>query len=225
MKSLIERIVRRLCFELMKNRQVASPKKILSSIGAESTKILESSSQLISHYQYYVSHISRSDMAASLELSALILSLCETQSLRKMADLGSGFSSFVLRKYALRKDAVSVWSIDDDLSWLMLTRNYLHESNLSTHNLLLLEEFIHSHEDDFDFILLDLNFVEIRKNYIRMAVEKSKSGGYILFDDVHKREFMNEVLRQTKDLPVQLYDISDLTRDNFNRYAILAIKD
>ena len=55
---------------------------------------------LLPHHQRYVTTVSLPYQAVSLELAALLLSLCRSTRPAVIADLGSGFSSFVFRTYA-----------------------------------------------------------------------------------------------------------------------------
>lgn len=222
MASIYKRITNRLLFEKLKLN--ISTLKHLENKLHYSFKDLSTHEKIKERHQYYVENISRVDMAASLELSSVVYDLCRMTSPKKMIDIGSGFSSFILRTYAEKTPKCRVWSIDDDTVWLDKTREYLKISSLNTDNLLTLEEFVASSENEFDILLLDLNYVEVRKNYINLVVERCKQGGVILFDDVHKREFMMEVLQQTKKLPVKLYDLSAVTKDQFGRFALLGIK-
>lgn len=222
MTSILKRITNRLLFEKLKlniSTFDALESRLHISFKDSSTK-----TKFKETYQYYIDNISRADMAVSLELSSVIYDLCQNISPMKMLDMGSGFSSFILRCYAEKISGCKVWSIDDDAAWLNKTKQYLLASSLNTENLLTLEEFVTSSENEFDILLLDLNYVEVRKNYIKLVIERCKPGGIILFDDVHKREFMTEVLQQTKNLPIKLYDLLSITKDQFGRFALLGIK-
>jgi len=178
---------------------------------------------IASLYQHYVTQYSRADMAISFELAKSILNLCHTQLPRKTLDLGSGFSSWVFRKYAKENNATG-WSVDDDPAWLEKTKKFLSENNLETDHCIVLQDFIQSDETGFDMVLLDLNFVEVRKNYIQLAVERCRKGGLVLFDDVHKADYRDDVLKLCWSLPIRLYDIRDYTLDKFARYTWLGIK-
>lgn len=223
MISFVKRVINRLEFERLKLR-LKTPENLKKRL-KNSFPEINAVSRFDDQYKFYVSAISRADMAASLELSNLIYSLCVGRKSKKMLDMGSGFSSYVLRTYAGESEGCRVWSIDDDAAWLEKTRNYLSDLKVNTENLLTLDNFIQSGEKDFDFILLDLNYVEVRKNYIKLVVERCASDGIIVFDDVHKREFMTEVLRQTNKESIALYNLSDLTKDAFGRFAMLGIKN
>lgn len=181
--------------------------------------------ELQSDYRHYTAEVSKADMAISLELAAFMMSLCLKNNYTKLLDLGSGFSSFVFRKYALNNENVTVFSVDDDVQWLEKTRTFLQRCSLPTTNLQTLDKFIGSTEEQFDIVLLDLNFVEVRKNYIGLAVDRVKVGGLIVFDDVHKQDYLMDVLKQAAKLPLRLYDIRQLTVDEFDRHALVALKE
>jgi predicted O-methyltransferase YrrM len=220
---MLKAIANRLAFEFLRLRLIRSSSKILRMDGITDSALADTALELSESYANYIQTISTPDMAASLELASFVYCVVKRRKMVKVLDLGSGFSSLVLRK-AVAPNSGRTWSVDDHVAWLEVTREYLQRSSLSTENILLLEDFLASSERDFDLILLDLNYVEVRKNYVTMVVERCKTGGMILFDDVHKREFMTSVLEQTRNLPVTLYDLKSLTHDRFGRYALLAIK-
>jgi hypothetical protein len=51
---------------------------------------------------------------------------------KRLLDLGSGFSSYVLRAYAAGVPGAVGWSVDDDPAWLEKTRAFLVSEGLST---------------------------------------------------------------------------------------------
>jgi len=223
---MINRILRKFNFLILKasigSYKSLKKSKFYDSLNAELLK--RTKEELKSFYNFYVTEISRADMAISLELATVLFAICKTTNPKRILDLGSGFSSFVLRRFAETSPSVKVVSVDDDVQWLEKTKDYLSNKVKNTSNILSLSNFIESAEFNFDIILLDLNFVEVRKNYIALAVERCSQGGLIIFDDAHKPDFMLEILEQTKGLPIRLFNISHLTRDQFGRYALLGIK-
>lgn len=190
----------------------------------EPGKAKRSGESLRASYELYINNISRDDMAASLELSGFLQYLCEGLNAGKIIDFGSGFSSFVFRKGAKANTSLEVWSVDDDFEWMEKTRSYLVQQRVGTGNLVMLSDFLSTNQRNFDLVFLDLNFVEVRKDYIRPAVECCKKGGVIIFDDVHKSDFLYDVLSRTRDLAIEFYDIKSLTLDKFGRFSLLGIK-
>jgi hypothetical protein len=222
---MVNRIIKKIDFILLKSR-IQSGEKLAQNaqIRLDGEEVLKVAREIEPFYNFYVKNISRADMAASLQLVSVLLKLCRDTAPHKLLDLGSGFSSFVLRYYAKNYPMTAVWSVDDDIQWLNKTKDYLRQNDLNAANVVPLPEFIHGNVAGFDIVLLDLNFVEVRKNYITLAIERCKAGGILLFDDVHKPDFMYDVLIQTRNLPIRLYSIRSLSLDSYGRYALLGIK-
>ncbi|GAB4202744.1 MAG: hypothetical protein Fur0023_08930 [Bacteroidia bacterium] len=177
-------------------------------------------------YDYYIKNISREDMAISLELSLFLWELLLQKRPKYIMDLGSGFSSYIFSLYKMKynKESVIV-SIDDDKKWIDKTIDFLRNDNLDANNVfILLDDYNFKDDSLFDFILLDLNFVEKRKNYILPCLNKLKKDGLILFDDVHKIEYGINVINRTKGKVTKLYNIENYVRDKYNRYSFLAIR-
>jgi predicted O-methyltransferase YrrM len=185
----------------------------------------ESKGKLESHYKYYVENISSASMAASLELAAFIFSVCKVKRFKRLLDVGSGFSSFIFRLYASEVDDAIVYSIDDDVLWMEKTKEYLAKNNLNTDNTSAVDAFFNSGIGDFDMILHDMNFVEVRINYVEKVLAASKVGGMVIMDDVHKPDYMVSLMSKLKNTKSTIYDLKPVTFDNFNRFALAVIKN
>src|SRR5688572_28834496 len=174
---MIKKIARKLDFLLLQTR-IRSLSKAKSTFpdAIDLKKIQQAEDYLRPFYTHYVKEISRADMAASFQLAALLRFFCSRTPKKKIVDFGSGFTSFVLRDYAKADHSIKVWSVDDDAQWIEKTRAYLKYHQLNDNNLIMLTEFISSGEADFDLALLDLNFVEVRKNYIKLVLERCRPG-------------------------------------------------
>ena len=93
-------------------------------------------------HERYTNTISSKGMALSLETAALIWELCGDRSPGSIIDLGSGFSSFVVRQWA--KDASYkpvVWSVDDDKNWLQRSKEYCGAQGVATSNFAYWDDF------------------------------------------------------------------------------------
>jgi predicted O-methyltransferase YrrM len=187
MERLLHKILRKIRFGVL---HLSIRKLSTLGLGGFRPGVVEHDAfdELKGAYVRYVKEISRADMAASFECAALLVNLCTRLKLRKVLDLGSGFSSFALRRVALPE--AQVWSVDDSDEWLDKTAAFLRDHNVNTSRLLGVEQFISSEEHNFDLIFLDLNFVEVRRNFIDLVVERCRPGGMIVFDDVHKPCFL-----------------------------------
>lgn len=189
------------------------------------TEIDRASKILKPYYDYYITHVSRADMAMSLELAAFVYALCVKKELKNLLDLGSGFSSFVYRLYASTHSGVQVVSVDDDAQWLEKTRMYLRDQNLSDTGLIALEQFLAEPVSGFDCVLHDLNFVEVRINYLPQVLAATAHAGVLILDDVHKPDYLYQVLKKLKQEPVAVYNLEPVTLDSFNRFALAVLKD
>jgi len=170
-------------------------------------------------YEHYVKEVSRADMAASLEVSGLLLALCRLNRWKRLLDLGSGFSSFVFRYYARETPAATVFSVDDDAEWLKRTSTFLEAHQLNTTNIWHIDEFLSRNDEPFDCILHDLNFVEVRINYVQQVLERLAPEGLAVFDDVHKPDYRLMLMKHLKAGPGTTYSLKPVTLDQFGRFA------
>jgi predicted O-methyltransferase YrrM len=177
------------------------------------------------YYEHYIRDISRADMAASLELAAFIFSLCKINQFKKVLDMGSGLSSFIFRLYAKENPGVNVFSIDDDAAWLEKTKGFLEHYRLDTKNMYTLNEFLKKEDKAFDCILHDLNFVEVRINYVEKLMELSKQNGLVIFDDVHKPDYLFALLIKLKNFKSSIYNMKPVTVDSYGRFSLAVVKE
>lgn len=191
-----------------------------------SSELCEQNKEMLKpFYEQYVKNVSRADMAASLELAAFMYTVCKVNRYTKLLDMGSGLSSFVFRFYAKENPGVVVFSVDDDAAWLERTKDYLWQHQLETENIFTLDQFLKSKEEGFDCILHDLNFVEVRINYIEHLMSITKPNGLVILDDVHKSDYRFAVLSKLQNIKAKTYSIKPLTFDDFGRFSFAAIKD
>ncbi len=175
-------------------------------------------------YEHYVRDVSSPDMAASLELATFLYGLCKANQYSRLLDLGSGFSSYVLRLYAKETFGVEVFSVDDDVRWLEKTKGFLEAHSLDTTGLMTMEQFASRDQGGFDFILHDLNFVEKRIKYVQRLLSLVRPGGLIILDDVHKPDYMLGTLEILSLAPGKIYSLSPATLDRYGRYSMAYIR-
>lgn len=221
---MLNRITRKISFQILESGILSYP-KFEERLLLAPTEIDRASKILKPYYDYYITHVSRADMAMSLELAAFVYALCVKKELKNLLDLGSGFSSFVYRLYASTHSGVQVVSVDDDAQWLEKTRMYLRDQNLSDTGLIALEQFLAEPVSGFDCVLHDLNFVEVRINYLPQVLAATAHAGVLILDDVHKPDYLYQVLKKLKQEPVAVYNLEPVTLDSFNRFALAVLKD
>lgn len=174
-------------------------------------------------HREYISGISSPDMALSLQTSLFLLHYCILYKPHRLVDLGSGFSSYVLRLYQkmYRQENIIVFSVDDHVEWLLKTQQFIVQNQLDSNNIVNLEAFIQmNNKDYFDLVFLDLNFVEQRKKYLQYSIDIINEKGILIVDDVHKVDFLREVKKIVYLNNLRCIDIKRYTLDEFGRFAL-----
>jgi len=180
--------------------------------------------ELNPYYEEYTSKVSPSDMAISLEMAIFLHIFCDVTKPKSIADLGSGFSSFVFRHYqAITGVKPDVWTVDDDEEWLEKTRTFLVLHGLSDENLITWDLFLQRGPKSFDLILHDLGSMETRAKTLPTVLTLSHSNGLVILDDVDKSEYFSVLLQVTKHLDCELYNLKFYTLDSIGRHAGLLI--
>lgn len=171
-------------------------------------------------YRTYTQEVSSSDMAVSLELGIFLYALCQAKGYKRLVDFGSGFSSCVFRLYARETPGVEVFSVDDDEQWLEKTRQFLVAHDLDTHSLMSMDLFFTEDRSGFDCILCDLNLVGERIKHVERLLTLVRPGGYIFFDDVHKPDYLYNLLNILSRSPGSYYSLKPATLDSFGRFSL-----
>lgn len=175
-------------------------------------------------YEDYVTTISGTDKAISLELAYLLWFILNNIRPRFAVDLGSGFSSYLFRSYqkqcAETGEICRVISCDDDEYWLKCTAGFLERKGVSFSGLLLWNEFLarHGHEKP-DLILHDLGYMPVRLKTLSQVLALGDTRTITIVDDIHKQPMRQAVLNQIRDRGLRGYDLIRFTYDRFGRYA------
>ena len=172
-----------------------------------------------SSYIDYVFTVSSAAHAISLALGAFLLTVCEALRPEAAVDLGSGFSSYVLRRYAAaQRVRPRVVSVDDDRSWLEKTEAFLGAAGLPEGELVHWSDF-RDQEAAFDVVLYDLGTWERRIESLQEAIRLARPGALIILDDLHVAGYRSAVERTLDDGALTPLDISRFTTDEFGRYS------
>ncbi len=182
--------------------------------------------RLAAHHARYIASVSTDIMAASLELSTFLDVFCTIGKPAKVVDLGSGFSSWVLRSYAASADpSPEVHSVDDHEGWLERTRAYLEAQGVRTDNLWHWPAFISSVEPgSFDLVLHDMGSMEFRASSLPQVLTLARPGGHVVLDDVHKPDYRKHVEGVLAEHGLEYLSLKRITCDNKARYAFLVFK-
>lgn len=171
---------------------------------------------LQAQHKYYCTKISSPKMAISLELARFLLTL-DLEG-KKVLELGSGFSSKVLRDAG-----ASVTTVDTDPSWLQKTMEYCGTER----GFHLWDEIYPSHAEVYDIILQDIGGMERRAKTLPWVWAHLRWHGILVLDDVHKKPYHDVVVGWLKGVSYSLpYDgVAQKTRDRFKRYAFAIRKE
>jgi predicted O-methyltransferase YrrM len=185
-------------------------------------------------HRRYASDISTPAMAVSLETAALIWVCCDKTQPRRVLELGSGFSTYVLAQYAqTRASGTSVVSLDDDRYWVQRTREFLEEQGALSPALQLVQAVPWGpdciprfrQDGEWDLIFHDAGTSEIsRGSWLPALYDALNPGGWLIVDDMHKPKNWNAARDFARGNPSRLYSLRSLTRDSFGRFAALIVK-
>jgi len=179
--------------------------------------------EITPHHGAYTTHVSNDVHAASVEIAVFLQLFCQLHKPTRMADLGSGFSSFILRRYAKGADPQpTVYSVDNHEGWLGKTREYLSRHNLSADNVMLWENFIAQAEPgSFDLVFHDMGFMDFREETLEPVLSLTRPGGHIILDDVHKPAYRRFTHKMLDDKGLEWLSLKRITVDNRARYSYL----
>jgi predicted O-methyltransferase YrrM len=180
-----------------------------------------SAQNLKEQHSYYITNISIGNSAASLEVSSFLDAFIRVKGSKRIVDLGSGFSSYVLRKYMSESVDVEVWSVDSDKNWLNKTHDFLLKKNLNAEHLCTWDEFVTSINGKFDLIFLDVRPVKRRVDNLKLLYDSLSKDGVLVIDDVHKDHLRLPMLRYFNHNPGELVNLKKITIDNLGRYSAL----
>lgn len=149
--------------------------------------------EITNMYNNYVPSVSSAGHAGSLELGIYCYKIAEKVKPQSIVDLGSGFTSAVLRLYQKNNKNVSVVSVDDDSLWLPKTKSFLQRYKLSTDGLELWENFESQH-GTYDLVLYDLGRIVTRIANIDKPFSMLNANGVLILDDAHFSKEFSEKL-------------------------------
>lgn len=153
---------------------------------------------------FYKKNVSGGNYPISLDLANYLYDLCWKVKPNRILDRGSGFSSFVFRKYATMSarnavagpNYVKIYSVDHDERWLEKSKEFVKYCGLTPRNFFLWEDFLNYNLDayKYDMILDDYHF-PLRVKNLHVVLDMLAVGGYLILDDVHHKNYRNAIIR------------------------------
>lgn len=184
--------------------------------------IEQATEELHDAYIDYTTTVSSHDHAMSLEAASLLLVLCREFDPEAVLDLGSGFSSYVLRLYCGEAGRpVRCVSVDGDQVWLERTRAFLERLNVTPSELCTWSDFTSRTQEPFSLVVHDLGDLLVRANTLEVAFSATCPGGLLFLDDLHFRDYHRRVYAAISRHGATGFDIRPLTVDESGRYSLL----
>ena len=182
-------------------------------------------------YEKYLEGVSTDDMALSFETSQFLYTMAKLKKAKRILDLGSGFSSYVMRLYARTAESdVTVYSVDDNESWLEKTKTFLSDMQVSQQNVIDWSNFQKQAPAGFDLILHDLGSIELRGESLPFVINLLNTSGILVLDDMHKARgglfggYRAVAVRQVRKSGLSLFSARHFTLDKFGRHCEIAFK-
>lgn len=170
-------------------------------------------------YASYISNVSRKDMSISVEVARLLRSILHVGESNTIVDLGSGFSSYVLRRNWVPLLQPTVTTVDDSRYWLDKTRQFLAENGVVRGKFELLDNFKNHNKDVYDLVFYDLGNIVTRIKELSFVMNLVKLGGVMVLDDLHKSKYKVAVEDEVKKRSLTLVSMKEYTIDSYGRYA------
>lgn len=173
-------------------------------------------------YAEYIKNVS--SMAPSLKTLKLLMQLCVTGN--KVLDLGTGFSSFVLRYY-LTDLGIDLISADDNSGWLITTRKYCESQGITYtddepngfEHWKLLPNIVTS---PVDVVFMDLGTTRRRVDYYADVLNRyCNENTLLLVDDMHKKILVHALNQELRHYTYLEIPVMNETKDEFGRYCRL----
>jgi hypothetical protein len=179
--------------------------------------------ELADAHNRYTTQVSRQRHAASLELSAFLLGFCRTTKPARVLDLGSGFSSYVLRLYGKEEEGAAIASVDTDETWLARKQEFCADMSMPGGTFSLWSEFGRGFPDGsgYELVLHDLGDMAIRVATLSQALLLTSHPGNLILDDVHKPGYGAHARRIVSASALWYLNLRQLTLDKSGRYSLL----
>lgn len=179
----------------------------------------------VRHAEYIRATGTNTDMAASVELCRFLVQYCDAFHPERIADLGSGITSWTLRTW---RDAecpsCSVISVDDNPDWLKRSREFSAAAGSGEDDFLTWEEFLEgpATRTQFDLVVYDLGSVRDRALLIQTAFDLVAPGGAIVCDDIQKARIWRAARSAARNSRFSGLSLREQTLDPTGRFAWLA---
>lgn len=165
----------------------------------------------------YVTHYSVETEAISLTASYYLLETLNTGQVKRVLDMGTGWSSYVFRFYKkMFAPLLAVCSVDESEHWLGMTARFLAKHDLDTSELRL---WPRTGQQNYDLVFLDMGRPWERHACIARALDSTK--GLLVCDDLHYEGYRAQLQNCVEAKGFTLRPLPE-TMDRFGRFMGVA---
>ena len=177
------------------------------------------------HVEYIRTTGTNAEMAASIELCRFLVRWCEANRPGRIADLGSGITSWTLRTWRDSEcRTCEVVSVDDNPTWLDRSREFSAAAGTGEDGFLIWGQFLEGPavETRFDLVVYDFGSVRDRAALMQRAYDLVAPGGAIVCDDIQKARIWRAARTATRRSGFSGLSLREETLDSAGRFAWLA---
>lgn len=179
----------------------------------------------VRHAEYIRATGTNADMAASVELCRFLVQMCAAFRPGRIADLGSGITSWTLRTW---RDAecpdCEVVSVDDNPDWLARSREFSAAAGTREDDFFTWDQFLDGPAAGtrFDLVVYDFGSVRDRAALMQRAFDLVAPGGAIVCDDIQKARIWRAARSAARNSRFSGLSLREQTLDPTGRFAWLA---
>ena len=177
------------------------------------------------HVEYIRTTGTNAEMAASIELCRFLVRWCEANRPGRIADLGSGITSWTLRTWRDSEcRTCEVVSVDDNPTWLDRSREFSAAAGTGEDGFLIWGQFLEGPAlaTGFDLVVYDFGSVRDRAALMQRAYDLVAPGGAIVCDDIQKARIWRAARTATRRSGFSGLSLREETLDSAGRFAWLA---
>jgi len=165
----------------------------------------------------YITHYSVETEAISLAASYYLLETLHRGHVKRVLDLGTGWSSYVFRFYKkMFAKEMTICSVDESEHWLGMTARFLAKHDLDTSDLRL---WPRTGERGYDLVFLDMGRPWERHACVAPALKKAE--GMLVCNDLHYEGYRTQLQNTLGAMGLVLTPIPETT-DRFGRFMGVA---
>lgn len=174
-------------------------------------------------HQDYIQHYSAPLISLSLERAAFFYFFCQLNRPKNILDLGSGFSTYVFKRYLRNSNSGHITSVDNSHFWLSETQRFLISHSMDGNGLISWEQFEKGPAQNFDLIFLDISDFEFRLQILPSLLHQVANGALLLIDDFHVPAYRKAISEICQAKNLQCFSLRKVTRTRLSHNALIMV--